>query len=305
MACQRTCITHCYTSLPHLFLHHSSAKDCAIALAHLVLPTLSRLHVVVKSHDWVGEDVLLMIPYVVRNVCALQDIKPIRSILIDGGDSYANTVTKVLTWTTPGADTEEPTQDILDNFNGNMCKSCSASFLFVASRHGPRLSAAILDALLTLLPTNFISTLTLDCPQLGKEFWISQAPGLPLLEQAQLFPAPAEGFWEMLAEDTPLDGQRLPSLTRLILSSIRLTPLRTYHLRNMLIKRVEQGIPLKFLNLRTCFAAKLAIQLLAEIVVDVQEPLDVPLMEMDEFLNWYGGICYESEVKFDDRQGPR
>jgi hypothetical protein len=75
----------------------------------------------------------------------------------------------------------------------------------------------------------------------------------------------------------------------------------------MLIKRAEQGIPLKCLNLRTCFAAKLAIQLLAEIVVDMQEPVDVPLMEMDEFLdeffNWYGGICYESEVEFDDRPG--
>jgi hypothetical protein len=286
-------------SLTH-FSIDSSADDCALALAHLVLPALARLHVVVKSQRQRGRDVLLTIPYVARNIRVLQDIKPIRSILIDGRDSYI----EVLTWTVPGADVKVHNQDTLCNLKGNM--SSSASFLFVATGIS---IAAVADALFTHLPMNFVSSLTaLNNARLSKEFWISYAPQFSLLEQARLYRTSAEGFWKMLAEDTPSDGPRLPSLTRLILPYIKLNALRTYHLRNMLIKRREQGIPLKCLDFNNDvlmrFAPKPAIQLLAEVVVDMQEPLDVPLMEMDEFFDGYGGICYDSQVEFDDRQGP-
>ena len=43
---------------------------------------------------------LLVIPYVVRNVSVLQDIEPLWSILI--GNERRDTV--ILTWTTPDAD---------------------------------------------------------------------------------------------------------------------------------------------------------------------------------------------------------
>ena len=283
-------------TLPSLtyFYINAPAKDCALSLAHLVLPTLSRLHVDVESHDQEGEDVLLMIPYVVRNVCVLQNIEPIRSILID----CKRWCTEVFTWTTPGADVKVGGRTM----NGI---SRSACFLFSAKglswNYG--VDAAIIDTLLTLLPTNSVSTLTTRYgTRLSKEFWINHVPRLPLLEQARLVPTSVWAFWEMLAEDTPPDGPRLPSLTRLILIDVTLTALRAYHLCNVLIKRVEQGIPLESLDLRTCIAAKLAIQLLAEIVVDMQEPLGAHPME--EFFNWYEGICYENEVEFDDRQGP-
>jgi hypothetical protein len=52
------------------------------------------------------------------------------------------------------------------------------------------------------------------------------------------------------------------------------------HLRDTLIERVEQGVPLECLNLRSCTVGKRAIKLLAEIVVDVDAP------------NRDGGISY-------------
>ena len=106
----------------------------------------------------------------------------------------------------------------------------------------------------------------------------------------------------MLAEYTPLDldGPRLPMLTKLILLDVRLNGMRALHLGDMLIERVEQGVPLEYLDLRTCVATNRAIQLLAEIVVDVQEPPQKSPTEMADFFNWDG---YDNEVHFDDRQG--
>jgi len=128
---------------------------------------------------------------------------------------------------------------------------------------------------------------------------------MPLLEQARLVPAAVSAFREMLAEDILLDsdGPQLPMLTKLILLDVRLTAIRTYHLGDMLIKRVEQGVPLEVLDLRTCIAADRAIQFLAEIVVDVQEPLNARQMAMEEVFK-YVGIGYRDEVEYDDGRRP-
>ena len=84
-------------TLPSLTYFHidASANDCALALAHLVLPTLTRLHVDIGSHNRRGGDVLLVIPYVVQNVYALQDTGPIRSILIAGERKRTEVLTVV------------------------------------------------------------------------------------------------------------------------------------------------------------------------------------------------------------------
>ena len=255
-------------TLTHFYID-ASAKDCALALGHLVLPTLTRLHVDVESHDREGEDVLLVIPYVVRNAHVLQDVEPIRSILI-GGERKS---TKILTWTTPGADVNVHRTNILDDMSRSAC------FLFAAKGYGWTRNcgahAAIFDALLTLFPMNSVSTLTaFYCTRLSREFWLRHASRLPLLEQASLIPHAVTAFMEMLAEDIPLDsdGPLLPMLTKLILISFTFTSIRTLRLRDTLIERVEQGVPLEYLDLRTCVAANRAVQLLAEIVVDVDGP---------------------------------
>ena len=285
-------------TLPFLTHFHirDFAKDCALALAHLLLPTLTWLHVEVESHDQGGEDVRLVIPYVARNVYVLQDIEQIRSIMIAG----ERTCSEVVTWTTPGADVKVCGPDTLRD----MLPSACLIFAAKGNTWDYGVSAAIFDALLTLLPVNFVLTFTAhNRTRLSKEFWSNHAPRLPLLEQARLVPTAVRGFGEMLSEDIPLDGPRLPSLTRLILFEVTLTALRTFHLRDLLIKRVEQGVSLEVLDLRSCVTADHSIQFLAEIVVDVQKPLDAQQMAMGDVGI---GYCDEAEydVEYDDGRRP-
>jgi len=208
-------------TLPSLtyFYIDAPANDCGLAFAHLVLPALTRLYVDVKSDDREGEDVLQVIPYVVRNARVL-DIERTQSILITGERRHP----KLLTWTAPGADVKVCGLDTLDD------RSRSACFLFAAkdnNRWNYGVDVTIFDALLTLLPMNSVSTLsTLIFTRLRKEFWLRHASRWPLLEQARLVPPSIRGFWEMLAEDAPPDGPRLPSLTRLIFLGDLLTALR-------------------------------------------------------------------------------
>ncbi|KAF8492751.1 hypothetical protein F5888DRAFT_1927417 [Russula emetica] len=284
-------------SLTH-FRIHAFAKDCALALAHLLLPTLTWLHVDVKSHDREGEDVRLVIPYVARNVYVLQGIEPIRSILIAG----ERTCTEVYAWSMPDVDVKVCDLDTL----GDMSRSACLLFAAKGNMWRNGVDTAIFDALLTLLPVNSVVTLTAqNLTRLSKESWLGHASRMPLLEQARLVPAAVSAFREMLAEDILLDsdGPQLPMLTKLILLDVRLTAIRTYHLGDMLIKRVEQGVPLEVLDLRTCIAADRAIQFLAEIVVDVQEPLNARQMAMEEVFK-YVGIGYRDEVEYDDGRRP-
>ena len=291
-------------SLPSLTRFHigASAKDCALALAHLVLPNLTLLHINVKSLDWEGEDVLQVIPHVVQNVCVLHDIEPIRGILIAGEETCA----EILTWTTPGADVKVRGPDSLEDM------SCSARFLFAAKgvRWNYGVDTTIFDALLTHLPMSSVSTFTAqNYTRLSQEFWLRHAPRLPLLEQAGLVPNAVSAFMEMLSEDIPLDsdGPRLPMLTKLILFEIRLTRISALYLRDILIERVEQGVPLEHLDLRTCEASNREIKLLAEIVVDVQEPLDAPTTIGVDYFNLQGRIGrieYGNRVEFDNKWGP-
>jgi len=203
--------------------------------------------------------------------------------------------TEVYAWTTPGADVKVCGPGTLDDMSRSAC-------LMFAARgdewnYGVDTGTTIFDAILTLLPMNSVSTLTAqNCTRLSKDSWLRYASRLPLLEQARLVPTAVRAFKEMLAEDIPLDsdGPQLPMLTKLILLDVRLTAIRTFHLRDMLIERVEQGAPLEYLDLRTCEAADRAIQLLAEIVVDVQaSPMQV----------FFGGIGYYNGVDFDDGLG--
>ncbi|KAI0281234.1 hypothetical protein BGY98DRAFT_1185015 [Russula aff. rugulosa BPL654] len=157
--------------------------------------------------------------------------------------------------------------------------SRSARFLFSTTGYEWRngVDSAIFDALLTLLPMNSISTLTAqNHTRLSKESWLRHASRLPLLEQASLVPTAVGAFREMLSEDIPLDsdGPQLPMLTKLTLLDVRLTSIRALHLCDTLIERVEQGVPLEYLDLHTCVAANRAIQLLEEIRYDNEVEFD-------------------------------
>ena len=270
------------------------AKDCALALAPLLMPALTRLHVDVDSFNEEGEDVRLVIPYMARNVYVLQDIEPIRSILIAG----ERQCTEVDAWSIPDVDVEVCDLDTLHDMSRSACLQ------FSAHGHNWRngVDSAIFDALLAVLPMNSVLTFSAqNHTRLSKEFWLSQAPRWPLLEQACLVPGSVGAFTEVLAEDTPPDGPRFPLLTKLILFDVKLTAIRAFHLRDMLIERVEQGVPLQHLDLRTCLAVNRAIQLLAEIVVDVERPLDAPPTWM-EFSFDHIKMKNCDEVEYDGRR---
>ena len=103
-------------SLTHFYIDDSD-RDCALVLAHLVLPSLTSLHVDVHSFHRGREDVLLLIPYVAQHVCVLQDIEPIQSIFIAGERGC----TDVVTWAAPGAYVKVCGPDTL----GDMASSAS------------------------------------------------------------------------------------------------------------------------------------------------------------------------------------
>ena len=256
-------------TLPSLttFYISASAKDCALALAHLVLPALTRLHVDAESRDIEGGDVQLLIPYVARNVYVLQDTEPLRSILIDCKGVRAEVVAPTM----PDTD--------LKFFDPNVLAQVSVPVRFAFSATGSNwnfgMDTTIMDAFLTLIPVNSISTLvTRNNIGFSKKFWFSHAPRWPLLERASLVPSTVNAFIDVLTEDAPPDGPRLPRLTELKLVEVKMTDLATWSLRKMLVQRVEQGVPLHVLDLSMSIAVDGEIDSLREITpaVDVKEP---------------------------------
>jgi F-box-like len=287
-------------TLPSLTGFHisASAGDCALALAHLVLPALTWLHVDVESGD--EDAVLLAIPYVARHVYELQGTKPLRSILINDQRKRA----KVVAWTMLDSDIKANAPNTMFRTSG------PARLVFTApcGNWDHEMANEIFDTLLTHLPVNSVSALiTQNRTRLSREFWLSHASRMPLLEKVLLVPTTLTAFRHMLAEDVPPEGPRLPLLTKLTLVDVTFTPIKTLHLHNMVMKREQQGVPLEVLDLRTCVATDRAIQLLREVVVDVQVPLAAGTMPMEDpaLFDRNGGIgycCNEVEDDHDKRQ---
>jgi F-box-like len=241
------------------------AEDCAVALAHLVLPALTWLHVNADSHHSNGNDVRAIIPYISRNAHGPQDAEPLQSILI-----YAERMRpEIFVWNVPDADVE--VRDPITLLSSAL--SARVFFSATGSDWVKGTDTVIFNALLAALPIDSLSTITAQ-NRLSKKVWARQAPRLSLLERVRLVPTALGPFCEMLseAEDVAPNLPLLPSLTKLILVNDRLTQSRTYHLRDFLIKRVEQAVPIETLDLRTCTVTDHVIQLLAEIVVDVRGP---------------------------------
>jgi hypothetical protein len=133
-----------------------------------------------------------------------------------------------------------------------------------------------IDAFLTQLPVNAILTLSAwDGTRLSKEFWLRHAPRLVMLKQTRQFPKAVGASKEMQDADAPSIGlPPLPQLAKIILENGSLTAFRTNYLCDTFVKRIEQGVPLEALGLRTCLATERTIQLLTDAVSGVQGPAD-------------------------------
>ena len=259
-------------SLTH-FNITAPARNCALALAHLVLPVLISLHVTAEPQnlDWPVDDhdVLSLIPYVARNAHGPQDAAPLQTILLNGEYMHV----EIVAWTVPDADLE------VSN-SATLIKAAASARLVLTvtseceSEWHEGMESGIFDAVLSHLPLNAISTLSaLNDTQLVKGFWLRHAPRLTKLNRVVLASTAVKTFGEMLEEDVPHNGlPQLPQLTKLLLFNISLSGVSTYRLLNMLVKRKEHGVPLEVLDARTCIGPERAFVLFSETVGNMQGP---------------------------------
>ncbi|KAH8985466.1 hypothetical protein EDB86DRAFT_2336845 [Lactarius hatsudake] len=258
-------------TLPSLTLFDisSRARECGLALAHLILPALTTLSLDAKSYSQDGSDVQEILPYVARHAHGSQDTQPLQSMWF----SRSGTRTKVLAWTLPDIDVDFPDQFAVFE----SMPSARVAFSVFGDSWSSGFETVVFDLVTKALPLDGIVTLTAQNREttLYNNFWLLNAPRWPLLQRVRLTPIEERGFTEMLLDNhggrkSPL----LPSLTTLILVDTALLERRTLHLCDALMKRVEQGVALETLDLRKCLATSRAIELLSEIVVDVLGPAE-------------------------------
>ncbi|KAN0127940.1 hypothetical protein V8E53_014288 [Lactarius tabidus] len=254
-------------SLTHFDIS-ASADDCALALAHLVLPALTSLSLTAETHHPTGGDIKNLLPYAVRHLNGTQDAQSLQSVVIRGGERRVD----IFGW----SDIHVNLHDRLA-WKVSLLSACVALSIKADGWACERLPHQILDATIVALPLDSLVTLTVQRHTgLDKQFWLRYAPRWPLLQCLRLASPAAYGLCEMLLGDwLERECPLLPSLTKLdLIDDTKLNMWRTLHLCEVLMGRVEQGVPLETLDLRTCRTTGYAVQLLSEIVVDVWGPED-------------------------------
>ena len=250
--------------LTHLELF-STAGECALALAHLLLPALTSL-IIKASSDNIEYDALILFRYLAQHAHGPQDAMPLQSVLFHGKLSY----TRVVAW---------PTR-IPDIYGVAHCQQAERTARVALSITGRMFSTStpvrILDAAIDALPLDGLVALTTDNrAMLDEHVWLRHAPHWPLLEHVQLSSKAARGLREtlLLEDNGGHESPLLPLLRQLdLLEDTSLTRRRTLRLCNVLKRRVEQGVPLKVLGLRECKWTIDAVRLLRRFVDDVRGP---------------------------------
>jgi hypothetical protein len=267
-------------SVTHLDISASLA-DCALALAHLELPALTWLCLVliINQND---NSVQRALPYVARHAHGPQDIQPLQSILIRN-EGYR---LDILAWPVPDIDIEVQMHDppallgvtvptrIAISFRGKNWQSDAAH-------------PDILDVMMTALPLDSLVMLAAQDLDLTdhqyrstrqdlsrQQLWLRHLPKWSLLRRVRLGPCVAHGFIETPLEDNGgCENPLLPSLADLVLVRGQLNAAWTCYLRDALMKRVDQGVSLAILDLSaSCPDDITEVRLLSEIVVDVLAP---------------------------------
>ena len=86
------------------------------------------------------------------------------------------------------------------------------------------------------------------------QFGIPNLPRYPLLQHVQLASNAVTRFIDWLqADKAGHENPLLPSLKELVLTNADLSEHWTLHPCEALMKRVEQGVPVEMLDLRTCY----------------------------------------------------
>jgi hypothetical protein len=253
-------------TLPSLsvLVFSASARDCGLALAHLILPALTRLRLEARSALQDGSDVQEVLPHVSQHAHGFHITQ---SMIIRGEEERSTISTSMLAWAE--ASLPRPVA-----FPDGM-PSAPLEFYFTGHHWSSETNAAVFDAVMAALPLENLLSLTTKTGMnhFTRQVWLHHAQRWPLLQRVCLSPSAAHGFVAMLLEDSGgCENPLLPSLTTLELIDAELSVRGTIHLRDALMKRVEQGVPLEALDLQSCIASNRAVELLREIVVDVPGP---------------------------------
>ncbi|KAF8267390.1 hypothetical protein EI94DRAFT_1924775 [Lactarius quietus] len=255
-------------SLTHLDIS-ATTENCGLTLSCLFLPALTRLCVSSQSNFTHGGDLQGAFLSLLEHADGPQDTEPLQSVLISSERTRAN----ILAWSIPNIDV-----DAHDPFALlSVALSARVALSVKCSRYVPAEKNCLLDRAIAALPLESIVTLTAQHRSyLDAQFWLCNAPKWHLLQCVRLALEEARGFIEMLLEDSSGHAEHplLPSLITLVLIDVALTARRAHRLCDALMKRVEQGVPLETLDLRTCRATTFTVQLLSEIVVDVWGPAE-------------------------------
>ena len=253
----------------------SLVLDCIAVLAGLVLPALIRLRVTAKPHR-PQNHTLKLIPYVVQNAHGPQDTEALQSLFIGSNKIQAINLAGIVAWIRPRADTDGGLGNTVDLSDRHRLARVAFSTIIKTNKTAEEYIPPH-DALLTALPLNSITSLTVDGRiPLNRKLWRSHAPRWLELERVRLFPTAVPAFrWFLrgMLKDAPCGGPLLPSLEELILVNVFLDARKVYYLYDMLIELVELEIPIRTLDLRLCTVTNRAIKLLSEIVADVQGPV--------------------------------
>ena len=138
------------------------------------------------------------------------------------------------------------------------------------------LLALPLDDLVMLAAQDIHSAIVLADDLSTPQFWFRHAPRWPLLQRVRVAFPVTHGFIQALLEDNGgHERPLLPSLLELVVDNVSSHRLSTLPLRTTLMKRVEQGVPLDVLDLRTCYDSILSFKVvrpLSEIVANVLGP---------------------------------
>ena len=288
-------------SLIHLELS-AYARECGLALAHLALPALNWLCLMVKSCSWDGSDVREALPYVSRHAHGSQDVQPLQSMFVQSEKSRIH----IMAWTEPDIDIELRSPIAL--FVAT--RSARVTFIATSDPWSPSVDMEVFIAAMEALPLNNIVTFTAQdhTRLLDQEVWLHHVPRWPLLQRVRLTPFAARGLRGLLLEEDHWEREdvMLPSLTNLVLVQSTLSACRTLRLCDVLMKRAEQGVPLETLDLRSCLASNRAVELLSEIVVDVMGPAETLetkaqcLLTRDDEARGFFIFDVDSDIEADD-----
>ena len=227
-------------TLPSLILFEISAPviDCGLALAHLVLPALTSLCLMLSSRHVDGDDVQDILPFIVRHAHGPQDTQPLHSVFFSNDRD-----TKILAWPLPDMDVKFVEE--MSFFDDR--HTARVAFTVTNRDWSPGTDTKVFDAVIAALPLGSLVTLTAQCciRTLDEQFWLRHVLRWPLLRSVHLWPSAARGFREMMKDKEGHESPLLPSLIKLVLINTTLHARRTLHLCDALRKRVERGVPRK------------------------------------------------------------